>query len=381
MTFSITSIYKIVLGSICLSLFFSCKNEVNFSHLEFNKLRLTDSLVIKLPDSIYPGEVYWDFNKVGDDEFLFNANFPLSKIYPYNISKNEWLEVMDYSSDGPNGVGMATGFYVKNFDSTYIFSGYNHIINLFKYDSIIIKKDNIFPDFDVNLFLYRKAKYVENTLFLPGTDFLNYDKPEGVNKGKVLLKYNVLTGENEAIINFPDEYKNRVWSKEYVFAPFIINDNHLIISYAKSPYIYKYDLDGNLVSRHDAHSKYVSIPDDLGKNADSSGEKAKNIYYENGFYNYLFYDQENQLYYRIAKHLSLQNKTSQDTSSLNHMDISIVVLDEDLNYLGETELLDKSISGFYAFMSSKGLCLSIKPSANKYKTETQVFKIFNIEDI
>lgn len=377
---NLTSItYILAFYAICISIFVSCDKKETFKYKEFNKLKITDSLIIRIPDSVYSGEVYWDFNKLNGDEYLFNANFPLSKIYPFNITKNSWLETMHFSSDGPNGVGMATGFYVKNFDSTYIFSGYSHIVNHFNFDSILIQKHNISSNFDVNLFLYRKAKSLKNVLYVPGTDFLSYDTPEGVNKGKVLLKYDVLTGENKPIINFPDEYKNRVWTKEYLFAPFDINDNHIIISYAKSPYLYKYDLKGNLISKYSAHSKYVSIPDDLGKNADSNGERAKTIYYQNGFYNYLFYDKKNKLYYRIAKHLSSKNKASKAKSSLNYMDISIVVLDKDLNYLGETMPLDNSISGFYAFMSEKGLCLSIKPSANNHKSETQIFKILNIK--
>ena len=82
---------------------------------------------------------------------------------------------------------------------------------------------------------------------------------------------------------------------------------------------------------------------------------------ENGFYTFFLYEPTNKRYYRISKYLKDKSIINDGGDNLlNEMSTSIVVLDDNLDYVGEYEISDDRIGAYYSFIGKEGLYLALK---------------------
>ncbi|NMH89375.1 DUF4221 family protein [Flavivirga algicola] len=339
---------------------FSCKKNVNVSRLGNNiDIELKDSLVFKVPEGVYISDIYWNFSKTKVEEpFFLNSDFPIERISKYNLKNDDW-DILKFEEDGPHGIGNANGFHYVSEDSIFVFNGHEKEFYLFNNKLEINKKFKIQGgNFSVNLHSYFKPALRNYVFYLPGVDFVRFDKPSGVNNAYAFLKIDLITGKQEKIIKYPDEFKDKVWKREYLIPKFILLDKRIIVSFGSSDYLYVYNLDGKLVKKVFAKSSKIN-PLPLKSGESNNSYKAHYNYLSNGFYSYIHYDENNEVFYRLAQHLP-KHIDKEEKYLINFLDLSLLVFDKELNLLKEYEVSSK-ISGYNSFLDDGYLYLNKKP--------------------
>ncbi|WKD85064.1 hypothetical protein KCTC32516_00402 [Polaribacter huanghezhanensis] len=360
-----------ILSILCLLAFIlsSCKKEKHFNHKELN-FKIIDTLNIKIPVGTSIQEVYWSYNNV--DDFFNNSDFPLSEIYQYNTVDNTWRAKLKFERVGPKGIGIGTGFHFYNQDSLFIASSYKHKLFLFNKENLI-KKYNTPEDYNLNLFTTRKAVSYKKSVFFPGTEFLKSNN-DFTSNARLLLKLDLVTEKFQKILNYPEEYLNKSWKKELLNVSFIVKNDSIYSSFNKSQYIYSSDINGNYNNKYLAKSKYLNEIPSLKPGTENS-VRAKLNYYKNGYYTYLLDDTYNKRYYRFAYHLPLT--AEYDKIKMSDMKMSMIVLDYDFKYIGEVDL-PKEVSGYFCFITEKGLFLSLKSQYIDVKENEDMLKFIQV---
>lgn len=353
-------------------LIISCNKNPNIAYESI--VKRNDSLMQTIPNNIQPMELYWQYHVINHNESLLDTDVPLKNIYKYSINNKKW-DILNFKSEGPDGVGIGTGFHYINKDSIFIFSGYQHKMFLFDDELHKVKTYKLPNDYNINLFTNRKCIKIKDNLFMQGTEFLQMNK-EFCNNAKLLLKYNLTNSKYRKIINYPEKYKSKRWMPKHLSMDYVINNERIISSFAITDSIYIYNLDGVLLKTKLAKSKYINNIKPINNNIDDNSQKAMNILYENGFYSGLLYDKYKDVFYRFAYHLPY-NKISNNVK-LKHMTLSIIVLDNNMKYINE--FIPNMASGYYKFVNEKGLVLSVNPNfTTNLKEGQRKFYIYNYE--
>jgi len=345
-------------------------NSVEFSYNQLES-KLVDEFSKALPDEVSAMDIYWSH----DNNELHHTDYPLTTIYSFNTDEKAWGKSIFFKKEGPNGIGLGTGYYYQNKDSIYLFNGYKHLMYLLNSKGKKLETFNLPEDFTVNLFTTRKVKKYKNSLLIPGSEYLKVDNSY-TEKAHLLVKYNFLDKTYDKIINYPNNYKNKIWKKEQLMFTFDIVEKNIIGSFPVSPELHLYDLDGNIQKTVQAQSKYVEKATPIGK-LDPNSPKANKIYYENGYYTYVLWDSYRKVFYRLAYYLP-KGVEGKKEYKLRDMNLSVILLNDDMGYIGEAQL-PNDISGYQCFVDERGLNLSIKPNYIEADHEVRAFKTFKFK--
>jgi len=320
-----------------------------------------DSISIDTPKNINPMEVYWQFIKTKNISYLIDTDIPLNNLFIYDLQHKKW-QTLNFTQEGPNGIGIGTGFYYYNKDSIFIVSGYQNKIFLFNKNIQKIKEYKIPKSFDINLYTIRKGFINNSKLFIPFTSFIKKDKRYTKNS-KLLLKIDINTGNTTPLIKYPNSMLNKKWNTELLQMSYLIEKDTIYSSFCALDSIFLYDLKGKLICKKYAKSKYLDHIEPLSNNVDSNSYKAKNKLYQNGFYGGLISD--TKYFYRLAYHLP-KNFTKKNITRKNLI-LSVLIFNKNLEFLNEIIL--KKGGGYYHFITEKGLTVSANPNFTENLTE------------
>jgi hypothetical protein len=299
--------------------------------------------------------------------FSFHNKYSNS-IYLYDYDSSRFQRKIQYQKEGNNGVGDIQGYVYVNEDSIFVYSYWGYTLYLTnskaavlskkRFDDVLERRDIIYP-----------APYIQTSTPLKklGHNIIC----EGFVSGETDLEntlsrlvgiiYNLEDQTANYVINYPEQYAKYNWAGGLTYRnPYFDVDNQsIIVSFSADHYLLEYSLSTGEQKKHYAGSSSIKeiksypFPKDEPKNLDREFE----WYMYNPSYQGVFYDKYKNLYYRIAR-LPVKEYNKGDNG--NKKPIIIIVLDSELNYLGEVSLPeDKKFEVLNCFVSKDGFNIQV----------------------
>jgi hypothetical protein len=296
-------------------------------------------------------------------EYLILQNKHELRFYDLNTSQLAFTS--KYAEEGPNGVGEAFSFYAVSLDSIFLKSPPFRIFladtsgqvkRTYKLDGQ--KDQNGYP------FLFYGTVSSMNEANVEGGRFHflrwpdGFDKNLAVRKQPFLGELDLASGQLKILpAYYPAMFQTSHWPFIYAEVGIARAPNGFVFNFPGSDSIYAWQ--GGKSTTHYAASQHIGTPAKPLAASPATLEDLHRPIIEQPCYPALGNDPWRQVYYRIAWHphddLSLVNNL---TRILAEKTCSIIVLDKDLNIIGETMLPRDRYFTKYWFIGPKGLYIS-----------------------
>lgn len=359
----------------------SCQEKKETYTLKKTNKRLSfqlDSHTRNYPKSLF---LYKDSN---GDEYLTFQNPQKNEILFYNIN----TELLDfktvYNIEGSNGVGFMWGYYIHNLDSIFITSRDIPEIYLTNRDGIVLDKYSYETASDKTplgiycsiSFLSIPAILKENKLYImPSCNRHNSTNP-------ICATINLDTKEVKTLpYSYPifpntDNKMKRAGIELYVSRCYNGKDQ-FVYSFYFNEDLFIATTDHNNINKIKTKSSYfnkVIVPDDYGNMEFKEMCEISN-------YGNIYYDHYREVYYRIAYPKTEIDKNIKplELMDFGRKNFSIIILDKDLNYIGETIFPDFTYNSTLLFIHEDGIYISnshyLNPQYSDDKLEFVCFEL------
>lgn len=377
-------IQKIWLPIIILFLL-DCSNDSEKKEIKFELVKgILTFAISEQTSNISNGLQGYSFDK---KDYLFSINWLNNGLQLYDVGKEELIKEIRFHEQGPNGVGKIFGFYVHNFDSIFLFTQRNSEIILTDTSGIIKNKISYDPQVGfTNAFVHNSYFISEPVIF--GAKMIvkahiegNYREMTQSNLQKFPLSYiiNLETGESETInATYPDDYM--LEGMRFFEYSMTSNGKNLVFSFFGDHRVFFVEdpLD-KLLSYSDSRSQYLDdalplYPMNGGRN-DTYGYLFASDHYES-----LLYDPFKEIYYRIAVP-KVESPSEIELFELKSapLKFSVVVLNRNLELVGEYLFENQKYLPQNIFIGSNGLYISTSHPSNKdIKEDFMVFDCLKV---
>jgi hypothetical protein len=304
---------------------------------------------IQLVEDVFSDSIYFTF--------LNTYNY---SIYFYDFKTGKFLRKIKLDKEGPNGVNPYAhdGYYIASYDSIYYYSHRNHSLYLLNHKGEKYHTINYMTNYYDKMKLWKEKDFQKNRI--PPMVQLSTGQPmyktDGIiylcgqvteELGKVdslnlLLLTTIDTRNGDSIafhFGYPKSYGEGNWGEAYfreVFWCMNPTNKSFVVSFPNDHYIYQTDL--KQVNKIYAGSMYAG---DI-KSIDTPAfimPKSRRLshYFENYSYSSVIYDRYRNVYYRMVEHPWKDYNTDMDWRPWLKQ-VSIIILDENFNFMGETKL-------------------------------------------
>lgn len=372
-----------ILSSLLL---FSCKNE---DKIKDNNVSFNEKVIYT---QLYGNEID---EKVGDTKlradkeltFYYYLNFEDEKIYSHNLKTNELIHTIDVSSIDKNIVfdkmiqiqwleEDRIGIFSNNDQKIYIVDLEGNVINLASTASEEMEE----PSFVSVSFFDRTFSYHNNKVYLKiaYTDFVLNSK-ENFKRyfaREMMLSIDFSSGERKYFLKSPASYQEGNSYGSYDIFSCINEKGQPVFSFPSSDSVYVFN-EEILVKKLYAGSREQPrfIPEDVSQ--------SKNLAYSRKysatkpFYQKIVFDSYRNLYYRVFK---LKNPYLNEDGTVVRPDQyswSIIVLDKDLEVIGESIFYTYKNSPAIVFPVKEGLIISQKMDKGRVENYTLFDVVLN----
>ena len=297
-------------------------------------------------------------------EYLSFLNYSLNQILFYDFKTSKFLFKIALKKEGPHGIGVASGFFIKDLDNIYI-SSYNYP-GLIKIDingniiqKIIYGKTNdgyqILPSYAPSSYPSLEPVVLDGNIFI-----CQKASPQFNEIHKTPLTVSIDTVSKKSF-SYPFKFdifkqndnKNKINST--LFSR-IYNDSSFIYSPFTDEFIYITSIDHSKIKKIKIKSKYI---DDPSKEQTKIPQKGAKENLELARYGNLIYDKYRDVYYRFAYHkTTLDEKTNWVGRAVyGRKKFSIIILNSDFQIVGETLFPEEIYNSYVAFIHKDGLYL------------------------
>lgn len=359
---------------VILSILVSCTHTGSVNNQYAGKptesvLVLKDSIEFHLDKETVPLINYMQYKDVDSMQILSFVNDYNNKIYFFNYNTRQYMGVFPTGNTLKEKI---QGYYIDN-DSIYIYSYNSGKVYCYLFDEETFIKDFFIVEKQKkNYDLLTPHSYL--TTISPMIKYGNTILSTGYRSGEtkfettvnrpVLTVYNINTDTLTYCANFPKQYSEYNWGGSMLFRLTYYTmkpDGTIVLSFPAS-----HDL--AITSINDLQNmKYVYGGSNQIKTIHSFPYRKGSFSYNNQdiwswylrtpSYEGILYDQYRNLYYRIAR---LANKECDPNEQGNKKPIIIIVLDDNLQYLGETILPQNlSLCSSNIFVSKEGLNIQV----------------------
>lgn len=319
-------------------------------------------------------------------EYLTFQNGHKNEILFYDLKTQDFMFKVTPDLDGNNGVGMFLGYYIMNLDSILLTNSDIEEIaivdtaNCLKeqlvyektIDSVPLNKSYSLTDY------YRPIQEIGNKFYLIS---------RGDRRSKINPVSITIDKETKEVNYLPFFYpqlpieinKAKVWGAEDYFSR-EFDGKRFIYSFYFDEDIYVTSIDHKSVERRKVKSRYlnkVRLLDDFGQHTFQD-------ICENAEYGSLIYDSYRKVYYRIV-HLKteigrkLNDREALELIKYGRKNFSIIIMDENLNVIGETLFPDYTYNCNVMFVHKDGLYISASHAFNEnYTDDNLIFHCFEL---
>lgn len=294
-----------------------------------------------------------------------------NSIYLYDNESGEFLDTIRFDKEGADGVGTIQGYRYHNDDSIFIYpyaAGRVYLANnqgkvqeIYRlYDMEIVSEDTTrfvpVPYMETGLPMF----FRNGTLFISG-GFLADTSLEKKDNTFVNIAYDVRTQSPRYAVPYPEVYRQYNWGNGEFFyrqpGVTMTSDGALLYNFPAVHELWRYNPATGVCDSLYAGSNRIDRIEPFTKEKkmfadDVPGAVISDWYYSQASYESVFADPYKGLYYRIAR----LPKPTHKRNTFNDKPVVIIVLDKELNYVGE-ELLPEGVSydTFNSYVSPEGL--------------------------
>jgi hypothetical protein len=381
----------VVLLASCTDRVASLKNEKAGQLAATHQLTVVAEKKILLDDDTAPQPPYMQMIADASGARMLTFLNPYNQsIYFYDYGTGQYIKKISYDKEGPDGVLSATGYYIINMDSIYVYN--MPLIELILTDSAARVKQRIpFYNKEPDWALYNPQYLFStacpmirsgNSLTLPGLAPFSFPNTL-INRFRFTTHVDLGTGRIASRNTYPEELygRNYNWNDALFTQPYpaLSPAGEMIFSFPVSHnlYVAKPDADGytTVYAGSNVAGTIRSIDREQRR---TPAELILISYLQQDTYAAILYDPWRQVYYRFLEQ-GLPNATT--TTQAVEKPVIVIVMDEQFNYMGET-LIGTGEQWHWknSFVTEEGL--NIEFIDNEDPDEVYLnFKVFNIETL
>ncbi|MEB2777248.1 DUF4221 family protein [Algoriphagus sp. D3-2-R+10] len=321
--------------------------------------------------------------------WLFNVNQSNNELQLYNLDSRTLVKRVIFDLEGPEGVEYISGIHVQSMDSIFLFGYPMRNLQLTDTSGSIKANYKYEPPLGYLAAFVHNAHY-NYTPILRGNKLLVNTKFEA-DQIKVAddtlaskaLSYTVNLENSEVNLlpmTWPAGY-NASGPKLLDFSMAATEEN-LVYSLAADHNLYVTDLDGNFIKSVDAKSQHVD--QSFSSFADGTDRfQTMKYVYASDRYERLLYDEYRGVFYRfVFSKVEVQNEEEINQLRRFPRKFAVMILDKDLNVLGETLMPENTYYPGNSFVNEDGLFISIShPDNPGNKEDLMSFEVFKLEKI
>lgn len=353
--------YLLLLASLSLFILSACeKAEKNKS---YQLIRSEHTLAFALDEqtkNVTPFLSYYR-DKKGKEYIVlqsYSMQFRSNKFYFYDKDSQKLAFKIEPEREGPNGVGRIVGCYIQDWDSLYLTSLFEpEIIRINKNCQIQEKINYEKADDGTRLYYDCFGSFKPATLI--GRDLYIYSSPNRlIEKDYVSATINLDTKEIKALpFVYPDYPGSSVKLKRYGLEGSYsrsFDGERFVYSFIYDESVYVANIAHDSIRKVPVKSEYIDqiqLPDELTAQAID--------FCQNALYGNLIYDPYREVFYRIAYPATTIEKgvRAMELSEYGRKNFSIIILDKELNKLGETLFPDYTYNSRQLLVLPDGLYL------------------------
>lgn len=379
--FNLNRYYPLLMILFLISCNSSPRNEV--------ELKITnDSLVFELnpQTSIFIKALFPYTDENGRDFLTFQNNVE-PEILIYDMNTQEYVNTITLEKEGPNSVGLFCGYNINSWNEIYVPCMMKNEIDIVDSTGVIYRKipysstihgKPTLP-FIITTFPYSPLYNVGQKLYIPQCPNLRLGN-RTMEDSPVTLVLDTLTHElTDFSLRFPsimtsERILKNTLGVEFSYSQSLVDDR-FIYSFFFDENIYVVSLDGKIEHTVMAKSKYIDKISVDNKVSDVAS-LAKPLC-ELPMYGNLIYDKYRKVYYRfVYPETELgSDENFMDIWQLGRTKFSIMVLNKDLEIIGETLFPENTFASNHFFISEDGLYLSTSFIKNpNYSDDILCFK-------
>lgn len=376
---------KYIITFLYILILTSCqKSDIHSSYSLYN----TNDSIGFILDNDTKSSIMTMFPYIDKDgtEYLTFQNPNKNDILFYDLSSKTLKFKISPEINGPDGVGFFFGYYIHNLDSIFLTARSTENIPLINSKANVIDKYNYKQTADsINL-----SRFYSTTAIYTPIIFLDhkiYIVP-GCNRWQNINPVSAYIDlKDKNVYHLPFKYptfpnainKNkRAGIEEHMSRCF--DGNRFIYSFYFDEYIYVASINHKEIKRIKAGSRYIKnieYIDDFGR---TSIEKSCEL----ANYGNLIYDKYRNVYYRIAYPKTEIEKDIKgyELREYGRKNFTIIILDKDLNIIGETKFPDYTYNSQLIFIREDGIYISDSHYLNpNFNDDILSFKRFDLKQM
>ncbi len=342
----------------------SCKSDISnesTKHLS-EVLFVADTIKISIPDKVAIEDfgTSWNFHKnmIG---FLSPTAVNYLNLNIYDFNRNNWVKVK-LNLEGPDQVFSEGSFAFISDSLFYYFPAAKPVVLKINFSGQVLQSHSISTDRSANYYLMNKNPvigYVNGQIGFDLSEHASLGDPETFYTSRLYGLIDTAKQQDALkIIDYPEEFHGKVWSSNSVGRnSYLLNDT-IYFNFVKSKFIYRYDLNGNLIDK-----KMADIPEIKDAKVRSNSSMTDLINHEMaGYYPKLVYDPWQKVFYRFGVYYASANreisKFSEFAQVAKTRTLAIIVLNKNLDILGVNRFgLAEGVSEKHYFINNQGLYL------------------------
>lgn len=327
------------------------------------ELNLVDESRIRL-DSMTTPEVETFNYRIQDKGDLSFYNPFSKKIYFYNFQTKNFIDAISLNQLPIQKPIDISGHYIHNSDSIFLFDSWKSRVYL------ISKKGDLVDSFSVNNIKKDKfilptiafnnamqAHFYKGKLYITGLTIGEFEYETSSNR-PILIVVDLKNGSTSYIGSYPEIYRreNANWggvNYRSVFTMF--DDENAFLSFPASHNIIRLNLNSGKTDEYYSGSRFFDTIPSINKAKKEWNNKNlhNKHHFENGSYSSVIYDPYRNFVYRVGE-LPL-NEFVEGIRGKMVKQFSIIILDSNLNKVGETLIPQLSHSRLGFFVTPSGL--------------------------
>ena len=325
----------------------------------------------------------WTFEENGK-RYLSFLNYGTTQLYFYDFDTEKFLSKVTLEQEGPDGVGMLSGYYIKDFNHIYVSSYiYQGIIRV-DTTGVIVQKIpyrktgsgyKIISSYNASSHPYLPPIFIGDKMYITQQNnerFCPAEKtPISVAIDTIQKKYtslpltfSILT--EKQVKSNGDRFSRDYDGKNFIYS-FYVDEDILVTS-----------IDHAEVKRIRAKSRYIDSPDE---EQPLNAQKGPQLNLELARYGDLMYDPYREVYYRFAyPKTELDDKINwMGKAVYGRKKFSVIILDKDFQIIGETLFPEAIYNPYASFVSKEGLYISRDYQINYDQSEDfMTFELFKL---
>ncbi len=313
-----------------------------------------------------------------------------NKLLFYNIDSSTLSFTIQMPVIGPEGVGKIRGFLVHKLDTILLTTREQRTLYIIDQYGNLKKKIPVSRDIKNGEYgtYIRNSVYFEKNLIMDGhnifagTHLLKNPGPRELQDYKLCLQIDLMNSQQKLLpMNYPP-LGNKNNEPVYNYFSTILVEDEFIYSFMSSHNLYK-TKDHKIIETIPAKSRYIEKDFKLPDFNSGSFEIIGKTVLEHPSYRNFYYDKYRNVFYRFVYPGIEIDKSDNISDLLEYRPVfSIMILDAELQVIGEVLMPKNKYNMKMAFVGKEGLYISTNHTGNPdFSADYLRFELFKLEKI